>query len=150
MHLARFPRLHLAHLPTPLERMPRLSKELCIDLWITRDDRTSLPTGGNRTRKLEFLMAGAGAKGADMVMTRGATQSNHVRQTATFTAEQEQMVCDIVARTAGKPGCRDVVKREDVIANADCLGEGFGHTDGTVGLFGYDFAFDHENRRVHV
>lgn len=337
MHLARFPRIHLAHLPTPLEPMPRLSKELGIDLWIKRDDCTGLSTGGNKTRKLEFLMAEAEAEGADMVMTQGATQSNHARQTAAFAArlginchvlledrtgynnanyntngnvlldhlhgattekypaghdmaaemervaeakraegrkvyvipgggsnttgalgyvncamelvsqanedglqidrivhatgssgtqaglvtglaamnaqipllgigtrapraKQEQMVYDLAVKTAGKLGCPDVVKREDVMANCDYVGEGYGlptesgieairmfaelegilldpvysakgaaglidlarkgefegqrvvfvHTGGSVGLFGYDFAFDHENRWVHV
>ena len=86
MHFARFPRLHLAHLPTPLEPMPRLSKELGVDLWIKRDDCTGMSSGGNKTRKLEFLMAEAEAAGADTVMTQGATQSNHARQTAAFAA----------------------------------------------------------------
>jgi L-cysteate sulfo-lyase len=86
MHLSRFPRISLAHLPTPLEPMPRLSKELGIDLWIKRDDCTGLSTGGNKTRKLEFLVAEAEAEGADMLMTQGATQSNHARQTAASAA----------------------------------------------------------------
>jgi L-cysteate sulfo-lyase len=87
MHLSRFPRLHLAHLPTPLEPMPRLSKELGVEIWIKRDDCTGLSTGGNKTRKLEFLMAEALEEGADMVMTQGATQTNHGRQTAAFAAK---------------------------------------------------------------
>jgi len=88
MHLARFPRIHLAHLPTPLEPLPRLSRELGgPEIWIKRDDCTGLSTGGNKTRKLEFLMAEAQAQGADVVMTQGATQSNHVRQTAAFAAK---------------------------------------------------------------
>lgn len=87
MHLARFPRLHLAHLPTPLEPMPRLSKELGCEIWIKRDDCTGMSTGGNKTRKLEFLMAEAVEMGADMVMTQGATQTNHGRQTAAFAAK---------------------------------------------------------------
>ena len=88
MHLARFPRIHLAHLPTPLERLDRLSAALGgPEIWIKRDDCTGLSTGGNKTRKLEFLMAEAMAQGADMVMTQGATQSNHARQTAAFAAK---------------------------------------------------------------
>jgi L-cysteate sulfo-lyase len=88
MHLARFPRIFLAHLPTPLERMDRLSKELGgPEIWIKRDDCTGLSTGGNKTRKLEFLMAEALAEGADTVITQGATQSNHARQTAAFSAK---------------------------------------------------------------
>ena len=87
MHLARFPRISLAHLPTPIEPLPRLSAELGgPEIWIKRDDCTGLSTGGNKTRKLEFLMAEAEAAGADMVMTQGATQSNHARQTAAAAA----------------------------------------------------------------
>ena len=88
MHLARFPRVFLAHLPTPLERLDRLSKELGgPEIWIKRDDCTGMSTGGNKTRKLEFLMAEALAQGADTVITQGATQSNHARQTAGFSAK---------------------------------------------------------------
>ena len=88
MHLARFPRRFIAHLPTPLERLDRLSKELGgPEIWIKRDDCTGLSTGGNKTRKLEFLMAEAELQGAEMVMTQGATQSNHARQTAAFAAK---------------------------------------------------------------
>lgn len=87
MHLARFPRIFLAHLPTPLERLDRLTKELGgPEIWIKRDDCTGLSTGGNKTRKLEFLMAEAQAEGADTIITQGATQSNHARQTAAFAA----------------------------------------------------------------
>ena len=87
MYLARFPRLSLAHLPTPLEPMPRLSAALGgPEIWVKRDDCTGLSTGGNKTRKLEFLMADALEQGAEMVMTQGATQSNHARQTAAAAA----------------------------------------------------------------
>ena len=83
MHLARFPRHHSAHLPTPLEPMKRLSEHLGgPNIWIKRDDCTGLAGGGNKTRKLEFLMADAVERGADTVITQGATQSNHARQTA--------------------------------------------------------------------
>lgn len=88
MNLARFPRRFLAHLPTPLERLDRLTAELGgPEIWIKRDDCTGLSTGGNKTRKLEFLMAEAELAGADMVITQGATQSNHARQTAAFAAK---------------------------------------------------------------
>jgi L-cysteate sulfo-lyase len=96
MHLARYPRRFLAHLPTPLERLDRLSAELGgPEIWIKRDDCTGLSTGGNKTRKLEFLMAEAELQGADMVMTQGATQSNHARQTAAFAAKMG-MACHIL------------------------------------------------------
>jgi L-cysteate sulfo-lyase len=87
MHLSRFPRVKLAHLPTPLEPMARLSKHLGgPHLWIKRDDCTGLSTGGNKTRKLEFLMGDAMRQGADTVITQGATHSNHARQTAAAAA----------------------------------------------------------------
>ena len=87
MNLAAFPRISLAHLPTPLEPIPRLSAELGgPEIWVKRDDCTGLSTGGNKTRKLEFLMADALEQGAEMVMTQGATQSNHARQTAAAAA----------------------------------------------------------------
>jgi L-cysteate sulfo-lyase len=88
VHLARFPRLHFAHLPTPLEPMENLSRVLGGPrLWIKRDDCTGLAGGGNKTRKLEFLMADALAQDADTIITQGATQSNHVRQTAAIAAK---------------------------------------------------------------
>jgi len=82
------PRLRLAHLPTPLEEMPNLA--LIFQgprLLIKRDDQTGLATGGNKTRKLEYLMADALAQGADTIVTLGAAQSNHARQTAAATAK---------------------------------------------------------------
>jgi L-cysteate sulfo-lyase len=88
MHLARFPRVRLGHLPTPLEAMPTLSKLLGgPNLYIKRDDCTGLSSGGNKTRKLEFLMADALQKGADTIITQGAVQSNHARQTAAAAAK---------------------------------------------------------------
>lgn len=337
MHLSRYPRVHLAHLPTPLEHMPRLSDALGVELWIKRDDCTGMSTGGNKTRKLEFLFGEAIEQGADMVMTQGATQSNHARQTAAFAArlglkchilledrtgynnanyngngnvlldhlhgattekfpaghdmvsemdaaaekkrdeghnvyvipgggsnptgalgyvncalelvaqaneagleidqvvhatgssgtqaglvtglcamnsgipvlgigtraprpKQEKMVFDLACKTADKLGCSGVVQQEDVVANTDFVGEGYGlpteagieairmfaelegilldpvysakgaaglidlakkgqfagkrivflHTGGSVGLFGYDFAFDHSDRWVNI
>jgi L-cysteate sulfo-lyase len=87
VHLSRFPRQRFAHLPTPLEPMERLSKHLGGPrLWIKRDDCTGLSGGGNKTRKLEFLIGDALAKGCDTVITQGATQSNHARQTAAAAA----------------------------------------------------------------
>jgi L-cysteate sulfo-lyase len=81
--LEKFPRVSLAHLPTPLEPLPNLSKRLGGPrIWVKRDDCTGLATGGNKTRKLEFSMAAALAEGADTIVTVGAVQSNHVRQTA--------------------------------------------------------------------
>jgi L-cysteate sulfo-lyase len=78
-----FPRVPLAHLPTPLEHLPRLSEHLGgPQIYVKRDDCTGLASGGNKTRKLEFSMAAALEQGADTIVTVGALQSNHVRQTA--------------------------------------------------------------------
>ena len=86
--LSVFPRVRLGHLPTPLEPMDRLSKILGGPrLWVKRDDCTGLSSGGNKTRKLEYLMADALQNGADTIITQGATQSNHARQTAAAAAK---------------------------------------------------------------
>ncbi|MDV2858817.1 MULTISPECIES: D-cysteate sulfo-lyase [Oceanimonas] len=96
MHLARYPRLHFAHLATPLEPMHQLTKLLDgPNLWIKRDDCTGLAGGGNKTRKLEFLMADALEQGADTIITQGATQSNHARQTVAI-ATKLGMECHIL------------------------------------------------------
>ncbi|WP_417561519.1 D-cysteine desulfhydrase [Marinomonas sp.] len=96
MHLSRFPRLNIAHLDTPLELMENLSKELGgPNIWIKRDDCTGLAGGGNKTRKLEFLMADALEQGADVIITQGATQSNHARQTAAI-ATAQNMECYVL------------------------------------------------------
>lgn len=87
MRLDHLPRLRFGHLPTPLEPLPRLSRMLGGPrLWVKRDDSTGLATGGNKTRKLEFLIAEAMEAGADTVVTVGAMQSNHARQTAAAAA----------------------------------------------------------------
>lgn len=83
MNLDSFPRVPLAHLPTPLERAPRLGVAFALPhLWFKRDDCTGLAMGGNKARKLEFLLAEALAQGADTVLTTGGVQSNHARMTA--------------------------------------------------------------------
>ena len=86
--LDSFPRRRLGHFPTPLEPMDRLSERLGGPrFWVKRDDCTGLSTGGNKTRKLEFLIADALEQSADCVITQGATQSNHARQTAAAAAK---------------------------------------------------------------
>jgi L-cysteate sulfo-lyase len=81
------PRVRFAHLPTPIEPMPRLSKELGgFQLLVKRDDQTGLAFGGNKTRKLEYLIAEAQNQGATTLITAGAMQSNHCRQTAAAAA----------------------------------------------------------------
>ena len=106
MNIARFPRVRLGHLPTPLEYLPNLTRELDgPEIWIKRDDCTGLATGGNKTRKLEFLMAEARDQGADIVLTQGATQSNHARQTAAAAARLG-MDCHILLEN--RTGKKDV------------------------------------------
>ncbi len=81
------PRLHFAHLPTPIEDLPRLSAHLGGPrLLVKRDDQTGLAFGGNKTRKLEFLVAEAQEQGARTLISGGALQSNHCRQTAAAAA----------------------------------------------------------------
>jgi D-cysteine desulfhydrase family pyridoxal phosphate-dependent enzyme len=81
------PRRHFAHLPTPVEELPRLTEYLSGPrILVKRDDQTGLAFGGNKTRKLEFLVAEALEQGAKMLITGGALQSNHCRQTAAAAA----------------------------------------------------------------
>ena len=83
MQLARFPRVRLFPTPTPLEKLANLSRHLGgPEIWIKRDDCTVVATGGNKVRKLEWLVGEAQAQGATHLVTQGAVQSNHVRQTA--------------------------------------------------------------------
>jgi D-cysteine desulfhydrase family pyridoxal phosphate-dependent enzyme len=112
-HLPRYP---LAFLPTPLHPLTRLSAQLraaggalgelppdfCI--WLKRDDQTGLATGGNKTRKLEFLVADALAQGCDTLITTGALQSNHCRQTAAAAA-RAGLRCELVlgGQPPGRP-----------------------------------------------
>ncbi|GLY70477.1 D-cysteine desulfhydrase [Amycolatopsis taiwanensis] len=92
VQVARFARFSLGHFPTALEPMDRLTAHLrerhtkVPRLWFKRDDCTGLATGGNKTRKLEFLVGEAIQQKADVLITQGATQSNHARQTAAAAA----------------------------------------------------------------
>lgn len=85
--LAAAPHVSLGHFPTPLEFMENLSRDLAQNqdgpqIWIKRDDCSGLASGGNKTRKLEFVLGDALAQGADTILTTGGIQSNHARQTA--------------------------------------------------------------------
>ena len=77
-----FPRIPLGLTPTPLHRLDNLSRELGKNIWIKRDDMTGVGLGGNKVRKLEFLLADARRQGADVVFTTGGAQSNHAMLTA--------------------------------------------------------------------
>src|SRR6187401_2756149 len=95
MHIEK-PRFPLAQLPTPIEELKRLSRELGgPELLIKRDDQTGLAFGGNKARKLEFLVGQALAEDADTLVTAGAAQSNHCRQTAAAAAKAG-LKCELV------------------------------------------------------
>lgn len=94
------PRVRLANLPTPLEEMPRLAKLLNGPrLWIKRDDCTGLAFGGNKERKAEFSLADALRKKADVIITTGGIQSNHVRAT---TSAARKLGLDVILVIYGK------------------------------------------------
>ena len=103
MDLARFPRRRYTEHPTPIELLPHFTKALAAscpggigpEIWIKRDDLLGLAGGGNKTRKLEFLVADALAKGADTLVTCGAVQSNHCRLTLAA-AVKEGLKCRLV------------------------------------------------------
>jgi len=120
-------RVSIAHLPTPLEMLPRLTAYLGgPQLWAKRDDQTGLATGGNKTRKLEFLVAEALAQGADTLVTCGAAQSNHARQTAAAAA-RFGLACTLVLRGEPPPQAQgnllldELLGAEIVWAGADDL-----------------------------
>jgi D-cysteine desulfhydrase len=93
------PRIRLAHTPTPLEMLPRMSERLGVELYIKRDDLTGMELSGNKVRKLEFVLADAIAQGADTVITCGGAQSNHARATAIAAAKLGLKSC-LILRTA--------------------------------------------------
>jgi D-cysteine desulfhydrase len=96
MSIARFPRRRYTPGYTAIERLDRLSSELGgPTIWIKRDDQLGLAAGGNKTRKLEFLVADALAQGADTLVTTGAPQSNHCRLTAAA-AVKEGLQCRLL------------------------------------------------------
>jgi D-cysteine desulfhydrase family pyridoxal phosphate-dependent enzyme len=94
------PQLKFAHLPTPIDAMPRFSAAMQGTYFIKRDDLTGLAMGGNKTRKLEYLLAEARANGAQTLITAGAVQSNHCRQTAAAAA---RFGFDCILVLAGDP-----------------------------------------------
>ena len=80
--LSEFPRIRLGLFPTPIHRLDNISRLLGTNVWIKRDDLTGIGLGGNKVRKLEFLLADAKEKGAEIVFTTGGAQSNHAMLTA--------------------------------------------------------------------
>ena len=114
MDLSRFPRRRYTLSPTPIEPLPRFSAALAAscrggrgpEVWIKRDDLLGLSPGGNKTRKLEFLVADALARGADTLITCGAPQSNHCRITLAA-AVKEGLQCRFVIEERVPDSYRD-------------------------------------------
>ena len=116
----RLPRVTLAHLPTPLDAAPRLSEALGgPGIWLKRDDCTGLATGGNKTRKLEYLLAEARVRGADTVITFGAVQSNHARQTAAACARLG-LHCELILSQRVRYGAADYETGGNVLLDRLC------------------------------
>jgi len=108
MHLAQFPRRRYTPCATPIEKLDSLSPHLGgPDIYIKRDDLTGLAAGGNKTRKLEFLVADALAKGADTLITVGAGQSNHCRLTLAA-AVKEGLKCRLVLEERAAGCCIEI------------------------------------------
>ncbi len=115
MHLARFPRVRLFPTPTPLEKLTNLSRHLGgPEIWIKRDDCTVVATGGNKVRKLEWLVGEAQAQGATHLVTQGAVQSNHVRQTAAV-ARRFGMKCTALLEHRIETNDRDYLNSGNVL-----------------------------------
>ena len=122
MHLARFPRVRMFPSPTPLERLEHLSRHLGgPEIWIKRDDCTVVATGGNKVRKLEWLAGEAVAQGATHLVTQGAVQSNHVRQTAAV-ARRLGMKCSALLEHRIETNDRDYLNSGNVLLDRlfDC------------------------------
>jgi len=122
MHLARFPRVRLFPTPTPLERLDNLTRHLGgPEIWIKRDDCTVVATGGNKVRKLEWLIGEARAQGATHIVTQGAVQSNHVRQTAAV-ARRFGMKCTALLEHRIETNDRDYLNSGNVLLDKlfDC------------------------------
>jgi L-cysteate sulfo-lyase len=115
LDLSRFPRHALLDGPTPIQHLPRLSKLLGgANLFVKRDDLTGLGGGGNKLRKLEFLMGEAIASGADTIMTVGARQSNHARLTAAAAA-RAGLQCELVLTRAVPRFDRDYLENGNIL-----------------------------------
>jgi L-cysteate sulfo-lyase len=118
--LSRFPRVALAHLPTPLEKLDALSQRLGgLSLHMKRDDQTGLAFGGNKARKLEFIMADVVEQGADSVVTWAGVQSNWCRQVAASAAKLGKRAVLVLLKRPGLPVGEDGNLLIDRVLNAD-------------------------------
>ena len=98
--MKEFDKVSLGIFPTPLYRLPNISRELDTNVWIKRDDMCGVALGGNKVRKLEYLLADAKKQGYDLVMTTGQAQSNHAMLTAAC-ANRMGMACILVLKKRG-------------------------------------------------
>ena len=98
--MKEFDKISLGIYPTPLYRLPNMSRELGTNVWIKRDDMCGVALGGNKVRKLEYLLADAKKQGFDLVMTTGQAQSNHAMLTAAC-AKKLGMECILVLKKRG-------------------------------------------------
>ncbi|MBF0531244.1 MAG: D-cysteine desulfhydrase family protein [Deltaproteobacteria bacterium] len=116
------PRIELARTPTPLQPLTRLSREFGVELFIKRDDLTGVALSGNKVRKLEFVLADAVQKGADVVLTCGGAQSNHCRATA-VAATRLGLKCRLLLRTPdpGNPPSLSANSLLDWLVNAEIV-----------------------------
>ncbi|MCJ7630411.1 MAG: pyridoxal-phosphate dependent enzyme, partial [Longimicrobiales bacterium] len=118
--LSSFPRLPLAHLPTPLEKLDALSQRFeGLSLYMKRDDQTGLAFGGNKARKLEFIMADVVEEGADSVVTWAGVQSNWCRQVAASCARIGKRAVLVLLKRPGLPAEEDGNLLIDRVFNAD-------------------------------
>lgn len=116
---SQIPRHIISHQPTPMEFAARLSAQLGIELLIKRDDCTGLAGGGNKTRKLEYLLADARQQGADTLVTLGGLQSNHARQTAAAAAKFG-FNCELVLQQVAGTPAADYVSNGNMLLNRLC------------------------------
>ncbi len=118
--LLNFPRVTLAHLPTPLESLTALSERVGdLSLHIKRDDQTGLAFGGNKARKLEFIMADVVESGADSIVTWAGVQSNWCRQVAASAARVGKRAVLVLLKRPGLPVGEDGNLLIDRVLNAD-------------------------------
>lgn len=110
----QFPRLSLAQLPTPLQELPGISALTGKHLYIKRDDMTGVALGGNKVRKLEFLLADAVAQGCDTILTTGGAQSNHAMLTAAC-CNQLGLRCILVLKQRGETGKKGNLLLDDLL-----------------------------------
>ena len=100
----QFKKVSLGLYPTPLYKLENLSRELDTNVWIKRDDLCGVALGGNKVRKLEYLLEDAKSKGYDLVMTTGQAQSNHAMLTAACALKLGMDCVLVLKKRGGRPG----------------------------------------------